>query len=93
MYHDLPRTARFWSFLLAVDQDLAEETRKKPALVAATCTRPTIPGSGGVRPFNYPRSNASDRASAAIAMVAGSESRRRRCACSGRRSTWVLSSF
>jgi hypothetical protein len=29
MYHDLPRTARLWSFLLAVDQDLAEETRKK----------------------------------------------------------------
>jgi hypothetical protein len=29
VYHDLPRTARFWSFLLAVDQDLAEETRKK----------------------------------------------------------------
>ncbi len=29
MYHDLPRTASFWSFLLAVDQDLAEETRKK----------------------------------------------------------------
>lgn len=29
MYHDLPRSARFWSFLLAVDQDLAEEARKK----------------------------------------------------------------
>ena len=29
MYHDLPRGARFWSFLLAIDQDLAEETRKK----------------------------------------------------------------
>ena len=29
MYHDLPRTARFPSFLFAVDQDLAEETRKK----------------------------------------------------------------
>ena len=29
MYHDLPPTARLWSFLLAVDQDLAEETRKK----------------------------------------------------------------
>jgi hypothetical protein len=29
VYHDLPRTARFWSFLLAVDQDLADETRKK----------------------------------------------------------------
>jgi hypothetical protein len=33
MYHDLPRTASFWSFLLAVDQDLAAETRKK----ACTC--------------------------------------------------------
>ncbi len=29
MYHDLPRTASFWSFLLAVDEDLAEETRNK----------------------------------------------------------------
>ena len=29
MYHDLPRTARFWSFLFAIDQDRAEETRKK----------------------------------------------------------------
>jgi hypothetical protein len=29
MYHDLPRTASFWSFLLVVDQDLAEEARKK----------------------------------------------------------------
>ena len=33
MYHDLPRTARFPSFLLRVDQDLAEETRKN----ACTC--------------------------------------------------------
>jgi hypothetical protein len=29
MYHDLPRDARFWSFLLTVDQDLAETARKK----------------------------------------------------------------
>jgi hypothetical protein len=29
MYHDLPWTARFWSFLSAVDQDLAEAARKK----------------------------------------------------------------
>jgi hypothetical protein len=29
MYHDLPRSASFWSFLLAVDEDLAAETRKK----------------------------------------------------------------
>ena len=28
MYHDLPRTARFWSVLLAIDHDLAEKTRK-----------------------------------------------------------------
>jgi len=29
MYHDLPRSSSFWSFLLAVDEDLAAETRKK----------------------------------------------------------------
>jgi hypothetical protein len=29
MYHDLPGDARFWSFLLSVDQDLAETARKK----------------------------------------------------------------
>jgi hypothetical protein len=29
MYHDLPPAASFWSFLLAVDQDLAETTRKQ----------------------------------------------------------------
>jgi hypothetical protein len=29
MYHELPRFASFWSFLLAVDEDLAEETRKE----------------------------------------------------------------
>src|SRR5260370_26135453 len=29
MYHDLPRSASFWSFLLTVDEDLAEETSKQ----------------------------------------------------------------
>jgi hypothetical protein len=29
MYHDLPRSARFWLFLLAVDQGLAETIRKQ----------------------------------------------------------------
>jgi hypothetical protein len=29
MYHDLPANASFWPFLLRVDQDLAEEARKK----------------------------------------------------------------
>ncbi len=28
-YHDLPRTARLWSVLLAIDRDLAETTRKQ----------------------------------------------------------------
>jgi hypothetical protein len=27
MYHDLPRAARFWSFLFAIDKDLAKKTR------------------------------------------------------------------
>jgi hypothetical protein len=27
MYHDLPRGASFWSVLLAIDQDLADDTR------------------------------------------------------------------
>jgi hypothetical protein len=44
MYHDLPPTARFWSFLLAVDQDLAEETRKN----ACRC-------GGHLHAANYPR--------------------------------------
>jgi hypothetical protein len=29
MYHDSPRSASFWSFLLTVDEDLAEEARKQ----------------------------------------------------------------
>ena len=28
MYHELPRTARFWLVLLAIDHDLAETSRK-----------------------------------------------------------------
>jgi hypothetical protein len=44
MYHDLPRTARFWSFLRAVDQDLAEEARKK-----------ACPCGGHLHSANYPR--------------------------------------
>jgi hypothetical protein len=44
MYHDLPRGARFWSFLLAIDQDLAEETRKN-----------ACPCGGRLHCANYPR--------------------------------------
>ena len=44
MYHDLPRSASFWSFLLAVDEDLAAETRKKGC-----------PCGGRLHCANYPR--------------------------------------
>ncbi len=44
MYHDLPRAARLWSVLLAIDQDLAETTRKK----ACSC-------GGRLHCANYPR--------------------------------------
>jgi hypothetical protein len=44
MYHDLPRDARFWSFLLAVDLDLAETACKK----ACSC-------GGRLHCANYPR--------------------------------------
>jgi hypothetical protein len=44
MYHDLPRTARLWSFLLAVDRDLAETTRKN-----------ACPCGGHLHCANYPR--------------------------------------
>ena len=45
MYHDLPRSARFWSFLLAVDQDLAEEETHRKA----------CPCGGHLHSANYPR--------------------------------------
>src|SRR5271157_468142 len=44
MYHDLPHTARFWLFLFAVDQDLAEAARKK-----------ACPCGGCLHRSNYPR--------------------------------------
>jgi hypothetical protein len=44
MYHDLPRAARFWSVLLAIDQDLAETTRAN----ACSC-------GGRLHCANYPR--------------------------------------
>jgi hypothetical protein len=44
MYHDLPDSASFWSFLLAVDEDLAEQTRKNGC-----------PCGGRLHSANYPR--------------------------------------
>jgi len=44
MYQDLPCDARFWSFLFAIDQDLAETTRKQGC-----------PCGGRLHRANYPR--------------------------------------
>ena len=47
MYHDLPFAARFWSFLFAIDQDLANTIRKnKHVRAAVASTPPTMPGRG-----------------------------------------------
>jgi hypothetical protein len=59
MYHGLPRAASFWSFLLAVDQDLAETTRKNHVPVAVTCTAPTTFESLGALPTRFPSHSAS----------------------------------
>ncbi len=47
MYHDLPRSARFWWFLFAVGKDLAEKTRAN----ACTCGGPLTPARATSRPF------------------------------------------
>ena len=60
MYHDLPRTARLWSVLLAIDQDLAETTRKKHVPAAAASIPPTTPASRGALLCNFPSHSASD---------------------------------
>ena len=44
MYHELPPAVRFWPFLLAVDQDLAQTTRQK----GCAC-------GGRLHRANYPR--------------------------------------
>jgi hypothetical protein len=51
MYHDLPRIARFWSVLRAIDQDLSETARR----IACPCrgrlhsANPGAPGPRGTR--------------------------------------------
>jgi hypothetical protein len=44
MYHNLPSDARFWSFLVSIDEDLAETTRKQ-----------ACPCGGRLHCANYPR--------------------------------------
>jgi hypothetical protein len=57
MYHDLPRGTSFWSFLLSIDQDLAETTRKKSCACGGrlhSANYPRKPGGGrGELPKEY----------------------------------------
>ena len=71
MYHDLPRTARFWSFLLAVDQDLAEEARKNACSCGGRLHASHYLRKPRGTAVQLPEHSASDSASAAIGMVAG----------------------
>ena len=52
MYHDLPRTARFWSFLFAIDQDLAETDPQERVSVRRTSALRQLPpeATGHSRP-------------------------------------------
>ena len=55
MYHDLPRTARFWWCLFAIDQDLANAIRKNGCSCAAdACTPPTTSGAPRASPTSFP---------------------------------------
>jgi hypothetical protein len=49
MYHDLPRSARFWPFLLAIDQDLAETTRKAGCPCGGSRYNMMLSSGGGSR--------------------------------------------
>jgi hypothetical protein len=54
MYHDLPRSASFWSFLLAVDEDLAAA---RPSGISSTTAsgKSSLASSGGCSPGAYGR--------------------------------------
>ena len=57
MYHNLPRDASFWAFLLSVDRDLAESTRQKACPCGGHLHRADYPrkprGGGDHRPAEY----------------------------------------
>jgi hypothetical protein len=58
MDHELPRAARFWSVLYAIDQDWAETTRKKNLRPAGACTRPTTYESHAAPLSSFPSKSA-----------------------------------
>ena len=57
MYHELPRHASFWAFLFSIDQDRAEEARRKKCPCGGCLHRANYPrkprGGGEDRPQEY----------------------------------------
>ena len=59
MYHELPGAASFWSFLFAIDQDLAETARKNVCSCGGHLHRGDYVGSPAAPPPRFPSSCAS----------------------------------
>ena len=60
MYHELPRSASFWSFLFAIDQDLAETARKNVCSCGGRLHRADYVRKPRGTPPRFPSSCASD---------------------------------
>lgn len=75
MSHALPRGKDFWSFLLSVDRDLAEETRQKGCTCGGRLHSATTQGALAAVQTNCRSNIAIDSVTAAIEMVAGNERR------------------
>ncbi len=59
MYHDLPQAANFWSFLFAVDQDLAETVARMAVRAVDACIAPTTPVSHAASLSSWLKNSAS----------------------------------
>ena len=93
MYHDLPPTARLWSFLLAVDQDLAEETRKKACSCGGRLHSANYLRKPRGTPVQLPEQERLRFSFCCDRDGCRKRAHRRRCGSSGERSIWARSSF
>ena len=93
MYHTFPPAASFWPFLLTIDQDLAETTRRRGCPCGGACTDPIIPASLAAIATRSPIHTTPGSVSAAIATAAESAPQHRRVRFLGRKVYVVRSSF
>ncbi len=93
MYHTFPPAASFWPFLLTIDQDLAETTRRHGCPCGGACTVPIIPASLGAIATLCLIHTTPGSVSAAIATAAEAAPQHRPCVFSAERSMSVRSSF